>query len=163
MTPCTALFWRALSRRSARRGSSLRCRSPEQRRGGCATCPPAVGGGLSDRGRVGFPECASPNRKTRALVIGYSNLKSSPSLAFTGEQLSSMIPKDFSKWKEVIVTHPPKQPLPEDAGPRVAQAPNQEGKRKLVSPAPQGGASTPSWEGGELRFSTVREGLTYLF
>lgn len=64
---------------------------------GCAVCFTAVGDGVSlDSGKGGFPELGCPNRKIRFILIRYNSLKPSPGLAFTCEQLSSMIPKDFS-------------------------------------------------------------------
>ena len=172
MTPCTALFWRALSRRSARRDNSLHVllQDSEQlgpeRKGegtavGCAmySCRRWQSG--SDSGKLGFPECGNINHKIHTLYIGYNHPKSSPALAFTWEQLSFMIPKDFSKWKEIIVNHPSKKPLPEEMRHKVQLRPL---VRKLPCPAPQVGSSAPRWEGDNLYiFHSQGRTLTYLF
>lgn len=126
---------------------------------GCATRSTAVGDGcVSNGGKLGFPEHGNPNRRKHILLIGY-NLEPPPSLAFTCTQLSFMIPKDFSKWKEIIVSHPPKKPLPEAVGPQVWLRPR--GRKHRETPLPrQVGASHP--EGGVVIsiFSTVREGFS---
>lgn len=167
-TPCTARFWGALSRRSARRDSSLREQLQHQRRGqeeerqGHHELCHAFHRGVSLTAGTRLPECGNPSRRIRVPLIGYNNLEPSPSLAFTRAQLSFMIPKDFSKWKKIIVSHPPKRPLPEDTGPPVRLRPL---GGKQGNSLPGRWAPPTGWgKGGGVisMFSTVREGFSFV-
>lgn len=130
---------------------------------GCATRSTAVGDGcVSDGGKLGFPEGRNPNRWTHILLIGYNDLEPPPSLAFTCAQLSFLIPKDFSEWKEIIVSHPPKKPLLEAVGPQVWLRPLSRKHRE--TPPRAGGGLPPGGRGGHFYiFHSQGRILTYLF
>lgn len=175
MTLSTALFWRALSRRSVRRGNSpptllqaTEHLGPEedQWRDSLGLCR-VFRWGRWQAVSLTVENQASQNLVTKTtkytLLIGYHNLKFSPSLAFTCQQLSPSIPKNFSKWKE-IVNHPPKQATARGGGPPVWLRPLIGKLTETSFLSPQVATSIPRWEGDNLYiFHSQGRILTYLF